>query len=318
MKALHRIIDHARAQPRRIVLCEADDVRVLQAAQQRARGHCAHPAGGLARRRLPHGAAGGRAAGRHRAGRSGHLPGSGAGGRTACAARRQGMTAEQAQAAVLDPLCFANLMVRAGHADGSVAGALHTTADVVRTALQVIGAAPGCRLVSSFFLMMLCEPFHAPQGGLIFSDCGRRWSTPMRRAVGDRHGGRGQRGRPADGGTARGYAVPSPPAAARATRRWTRWWRPPSARARAAARAGHRWRRAARRGHRRRDRAAQGGAFARGRTCQRTGLSQPWKPATSAASWPSGWWGQGHRPAAAGAAKPANDLAAAAPRTSFT
>lgn len=174
MKALHRIIDHARAQPRRIVLCEADDVRVLQAAQRAARE-------GIARILLV-----GRPDVACRTALQAGVPLDGielvdpatSPLAPALAAElhalraAKGMSAEQAQAAILDPLCFANLMVRAGHADGSVAGALHTTADVVRTALQVIGAAPGCRLVSSFFLMMLCEPFHALKGGLIFSDCG--------------------------------------------------------------------------------------------------------------------------------------------------
>ncbi|MEB2336838.1 MAG: phosphotransacetylase, partial [Burkholderiales bacterium] len=71
-----------------------------------------------------------------------------------------------------DPLCFADLMVRLGHADGSVSGAVRTTADVVRTAIQVIGPAPGCKLVSSFFLMIFAEPWHPVRRGLVFSDCG--------------------------------------------------------------------------------------------------------------------------------------------------
>jgi phosphate acetyltransferase len=81
------------------------------------------------------------------------------------------MTLQQAQSEILNPLCFANLMVRLGHADGSVSGAVNTTADVVRNAIQIIGIAPSFKLVSSFFLMMLCEPFHTLKGGLIFSDC---------------------------------------------------------------------------------------------------------------------------------------------------
>ncbi|NYT75907.1 phosphate acetyltransferase [Alcaligenaceae bacterium] len=84
----------------------------------------------------------------------------------------KGMTREQAQQAVLDPLCFANLMVHSGLADGSVAGAVHTTANVVRTALQIIGKAPMTRTVSSFFLMLFDKPWHSCPGGMIFSDCG--------------------------------------------------------------------------------------------------------------------------------------------------
>ncbi|MBN3785020.1 phosphate acetyltransferase, partial [Burkholderia sp. Ac-20345] len=85
--------------------------------------------------------------------------------------KSKGMTADAARDAVLDPLCHANLMVRVGDADGSVAGAVHATADVVRAAIQLIGVDPAFRIVSSFFLMMLCEPFHTIKGGLIFSDC---------------------------------------------------------------------------------------------------------------------------------------------------
>ena len=85
--------------------------------------------------------------------------------------KNKGMTAAAARDAMLDPLCHANLMVRLGDADGSVAGAVHATADVVRAAIQLIGVDPAFRIVSSFFLMMLCEPFHTIKGGLIFSDC---------------------------------------------------------------------------------------------------------------------------------------------------
>jgi len=85
---------------------------------------------------------------------------------------KRGMTPEQARQAVLDPLCFADLMVHAGHADGSVAGAVRTTADVVRNALQIIGRGPGVSQVSSFFLMMFDKPWHPRKGGMIFSDCG--------------------------------------------------------------------------------------------------------------------------------------------------
>ncbi|MFT0545357.1 phosphate acetyltransferase [Allopusillimonas ginsengisoli] len=84
----------------------------------------------------------------------------------------KGMTREQALQAVFDPLCFANLMVHSGLADGSVAGAVHTTANVVRTALQIIGKAPETRTVSSFFLMLFDKPWHPCPGGMIFSDCG--------------------------------------------------------------------------------------------------------------------------------------------------
>ncbi|MCG6659368.1 phosphate acetyltransferase [Halomonas campisalis] len=174
MKALNRIVERACREPKRIVLCEGEDERVLQAAVKAARA-------GIARILL---------VGRRQAmvdvaaDRGLDLTGielldpadSPLSEPLATALhelrRRKGMTREQADAAVREPLCFANLLVREGYADGSVAGAVNTTADVVRTAIQVLGLAPGCRLVSSFFLMMLCQPFHSLKGGLIFSDCG--------------------------------------------------------------------------------------------------------------------------------------------------
>lgn len=86
--------------------------------------------------------------------------------------KSKGMSYNDALKQVQNPLVFANLMVREGLSDGTVNGALYTTSEVVRTALQIIGPSADCELVSSFFLMMLCEPFHSLKGGLIFSDCG--------------------------------------------------------------------------------------------------------------------------------------------------
>ncbi|GAB5445507.1 phosphate acetyltransferase [Gymnodinialimonas sp.] len=84
----------------------------------------------------------------------------------------KGVTEEQAAASVRQPLVFAAMMVREGLADGTVGGAVHTTSDTVRAALQVIGKAKGAALVSSFFLMALPEGHPVGQRGMIFSDCG--------------------------------------------------------------------------------------------------------------------------------------------------
>ena len=85
---------------------------------------------------------------------------------------KKGMTAEKAYALAGETLWFANLMVRAGHQDGVVSGAIHTTGDVVRTAIQVIGVDKAFKMISSFFLMVLDQPYHPRQGGMVFSDCG--------------------------------------------------------------------------------------------------------------------------------------------------
>ena len=82
-------------------------------------------------------------------------------------------TPEEAAKAVADPLVHAALMVRMGLADGTIGGAVATTSDTVRAALQMIGTAAHAPLVSSFFLMVLPEGHPTrPGAGLIFSDCG--------------------------------------------------------------------------------------------------------------------------------------------------
>ena len=57
--------------------------------------------------------------------------------------KHKGLTEEEALHAVNDPLYFASLLVAAGEADGSIGGAVRTTAATVRAALHCIGAAPG-------------------------------------------------------------------------------------------------------------------------------------------------------------------------------
>ncbi|MGO8818483.1 MAG: phosphate acetyltransferase [Terriglobia bacterium] len=85
--------------------------------------------------------------------------------------RSKGMTAEQAVAAARQPRNYAALMVAAGDADGSVGGALNTTADTVRAALWGIGVAPGVSLVSSFFLMVSPRRDLGADGATLFADC---------------------------------------------------------------------------------------------------------------------------------------------------
>ncbi|MGZ8843447.1 MAG: phosphate acetyltransferase [Pyrinomonadaceae bacterium] len=88
------------------------------------------------------------------------------------ARRAKGMTTDEARNALRDPLYYGNLMVRAGRADGSVAGATNTTTHTVRVALHCIGVRQGLKLVSSFFLMALRDPNTGHNGAMIFADCG--------------------------------------------------------------------------------------------------------------------------------------------------
>lgn len=84
----------------------------------------------------------------------------------------KGITPEQARATMAEPIAQAAMRVRLGLADGTVGGAVATTADTVRAALQIIGRAPGAGIVSSFFLMLSCGKEAPIKGGMIFADCG--------------------------------------------------------------------------------------------------------------------------------------------------
>ena len=82
---------------------------------------------------------------------------------------KKGVSEEQAAGAVRDPLVYSALLVREGHATGTVGGALATTSDIVRAAIQMIGKAPDAALVSSFFLMY---PPEDTGRAMLYSDCG--------------------------------------------------------------------------------------------------------------------------------------------------
>lgn len=86
--------------------------------------------------------------------------------------RSKGITLNEARQQMLAPLYFGAMMVREGKADGAVAGAVHTTAETVRAAIQVVGLREGFRLVSSFFIMVLPDARVGAQGALIYADCG--------------------------------------------------------------------------------------------------------------------------------------------------
>ena len=86
--------------------------------------------------------------------------------------KHKGVTEEAARAAVRSPHVYAALLVKSGRADGTVGGAVATTAEIVRTAIQVIGTKPGSKLVSSFFLMLFCKTHHIKKGAHIFADSG--------------------------------------------------------------------------------------------------------------------------------------------------
>ncbi len=79
--------------------------------------------------------------------------------------KAKGIQFEEAQKTMQRPLFFGAMMVREGLADGSGAGSLSTTGDVLRAGIQIIGVADGINIVSSFFLMIF------PYTTYTFADC---------------------------------------------------------------------------------------------------------------------------------------------------
>ena len=69
--------------------------------------------------------------------------------------RERGLTVEQAYELAADPLFFGALLTAVGEADGSLAGAVSTTGDVLRAALWAVGPAPGINTISSSFYMVV-------------------------------------------------------------------------------------------------------------------------------------------------------------------
>jgi phosphate acetyltransferase len=159
---LESVRARARAQPRRIVFPEVDDARTLDAVRALAEAGIVEPvlvgrvtasvpcevidpavdgladrvAGELLQLRAP-----------------------------------RGMTEADAAKFARSPLIVADALVRWGVADGCVAGAVHTTADVLRAALWFVGPAPGVKTISSAFYMDL-PPFRSDEGEVLtFADC---------------------------------------------------------------------------------------------------------------------------------------------------
>src|SRR5260370_37976180 len=84
----------------------------------------------------------------------------------------RGMTEDEAARLARTPLAFADGLVRLRAADGCVGGAVHTTADILRTALWLVGPAPGAKTVSSAVYMVLpTVPGAGPEEVLGFHGC---------------------------------------------------------------------------------------------------------------------------------------------------
>ena len=173
MKILNHVINKACSNPKSIVLAEGEDKRVIEAAARATRNGIANciligdpktiellaEEGGFALEGI-------------------RIEDPKASTRSTAYAQnllalraKKGMTNDQAQQLVLDQLNFSDLMVQTGDADGTIAGAVYTSGECVRAALQIIGVAPGIKTVSSFFLMIFEAAHHQPKQAMLFADC---------------------------------------------------------------------------------------------------------------------------------------------------
>ena len=85
--------------------------------------------------------------------------------------KAKGLTREAAAALAADPMYYGMMMVKEGDADGLVSGAVHSTGDMLRPALQIVKTAPGMKLVSSAFLLESRVAEFGEDGLLVLADC---------------------------------------------------------------------------------------------------------------------------------------------------
>lgn len=85
--------------------------------------------------------------------------------------KSKGLTIDEALKSLNDPLVFGPIMIKAGDADGEIAGAINATGDVLRPALQYVKTLPGVSVVSGVFFMLLKNKSIGDNGILVFADC---------------------------------------------------------------------------------------------------------------------------------------------------
>ena len=86
--------------------------------------------------------------------------------------KAKGMTLDKAKEILKDNVYFGMMMVKQGDSDGLVSGACHSTSDTLRPALQILKTAPGTKLVSAFFLMVVPNCEYGEKGTFVFADSG--------------------------------------------------------------------------------------------------------------------------------------------------
>ena len=173
MSMIEKVYEKARQYPRRIVFPEGDEKRtLLAAAKLRREGICIPILVGNPRRIEAAAAEAGAEIGGIDTVDPETSP-----KREAYAdflydlRKAKGLTREQAGKLALDPMYWGILMVKLGDGDGLVSGAVHTTGDMLRPALQIIKTKPGIRIVSSSFLMNCPNPALGEEGLLVYADC---------------------------------------------------------------------------------------------------------------------------------------------------
>ncbi|MCI8546919.1 MAG: phosphate acetyltransferase [Clostridia bacterium] len=86
--------------------------------------------------------------------------------------KAKGMSEEEAKETLKEPIYFGTMMVKQGDADGLVSGAAHSTSNTLRPALQILKTAPGTKLVSAFFIMDVPNCEYGEEGIFVFGDSG--------------------------------------------------------------------------------------------------------------------------------------------------
>ena len=173
MSIIEQIRSRARQDPRRIVLPEGDEPRTVEAAARVFREGIARPVLLGERGRIEETAA---ARGVDLAGIETVDPADDPRAERYAAElyalrRSRGLSEEEARSRIRDPMVFGAMMVRLGEAHGLVSGAVHTTGDMLRPALQIIKTRPGMKLVSSSFLVECPNRELGEDGLLIYADC---------------------------------------------------------------------------------------------------------------------------------------------------
>ncbi len=174
MHPLDRIFTEAKNSPQRIVLPEATDERMIEAARQAADQGVAEVLllGDLSAIEAAASAKGVSLDGVTIINRAAHAKNQDWAEAFAETRKHKGMTVEKAAEILSDPLYFGAMMVNQGEADGMVAGAVNATGNVIRASLWFIGVQPGIKTVSSCFLMIVPDCEYGDGGTLCYGDCG--------------------------------------------------------------------------------------------------------------------------------------------------